>query len=58
MAFIDAREIVESGGDSLLGTTVAGRFTILSRPGAGPMGAAYRAHLIGVLAKRAVKQAV
>ena len=55
MAFIDAREIVESGGDSLLGTTVAGRFTILSRLGAGSMGAVYRAHQAAVGRDVAIK---
>ncbi len=44
MAYVDAREIVESGGDTLLGANIAGRFTILSRLGAGSMGAVYRAH--------------
>ena len=44
MAYVDAREIVESGGDTLLGANIAGRFSILSRLGAGSMGAVYRAH--------------
>jgi eukaryotic-like serine/threonine-protein kinase len=43
LAFVNARELVESGGDPLLGTKVAGRFTVLSRIGAGSMGAVYRA---------------
>jgi tRNA A-37 threonylcarbamoyl transferase component Bud32 len=43
LAYVDAKELVESGGDSLLGTTVAGRFTVLGRVGAGSMGAVYRA---------------
>lgn len=43
LAYVDARELVESGGDSLLGTAVSGRFTILARLGAGSMGAVYRA---------------
>jgi serine/threonine-protein kinase len=43
LAFVDAREVVESGGDSVLGTTVVGRFTVLGRLGAGSMGAVYRA---------------
>jgi serine/threonine-protein kinase len=42
-AFIDAHEILESGNDPLLGTTVAGRFTVISRLGSGSMGAVYRA---------------
>ncbi|MBI3200369.1 MAG: protein kinase [Myxococcales bacterium] len=44
MAYVDARELVESGGDTLLGARIAGRFTILSRLGSGSMGAVYRAH--------------
>jgi eukaryotic-like serine/threonine-protein kinase len=43
LAFVNARELVESGGDPLLGTKVAKRFTVLSRIGAGSMGAVYRA---------------
>jgi serine/threonine-protein kinase len=43
LAHVDAREIVESGGDTLLGSTVAGRFTVIGRVGAGSMGAVYRA---------------
>src|SRR5258706_7192778 len=43
LAFIDARDIVESGGDPLLGSTIAGRFTVTGRLGAGSMGAVYRA---------------
>ncbi len=42
-AFIDAGEILDSGNDPLLGTTVAGRFTVISRLGSGSMGAVYRA---------------
>jgi serine/threonine-protein kinase len=43
LAFIDALELAESGGDPMLGAKVAGRFTVLSRLGAGSMGAVYRA---------------
>ncbi|MBK7582298.1 MAG: serine/threonine protein kinase [Myxococcales bacterium] len=43
LPYVDAREVVESGGDALLGSSVAGRFTILARVGAGSMGAVYRA---------------
>lgn len=43
LAFIDARELADSGGDPMLGAKVAGRFTVLSRLGAGSMGAVYRA---------------
>ncbi len=55
LALVDAREIVESGGDTLLGTTVAGRFTILSRVGAGSMGAVYRARQDAVARDVALK---
>src|SRR5690606_27562207 len=43
LAFIDAHELAESGGDPMLGAKVAGRFTVLTRLGAGSMGAVYRA---------------
>jgi serine/threonine-protein kinase len=42
-AYVDAHEILDSGHDPLLGTTVAGRFTVISRLGQGSMGAVYRA---------------
>jgi serine/threonine-protein kinase len=40
---VAGREIVITGGDPLLGTNVAGRFTIVARLGTGAMGAVYRA---------------
>jgi eukaryotic-like serine/threonine-protein kinase len=43
LAFIEARALAESGSDPILGTKVAGRFTVLSKIGAGSMGAVYRA---------------
>ncbi|MEZ4223749.1 MAG: serine/threonine-protein kinase [Polyangiaceae bacterium] len=43
LAFVPIRELDRAGGDTLLGTTVAGRFVILGRVGAGSMGAVYRA---------------
>jgi eukaryotic-like serine/threonine-protein kinase len=43
LAFVESRALVESGHDPLLGTTLAGRFTILSRIGSGSMGSVYRA---------------
>jgi eukaryotic-like serine/threonine-protein kinase len=42
-AYVEAKEIIESNADLLLGTTVSGRFTITGRVGAGSMGAVYRA---------------
>src|SRR6188768_186079 len=39
LPFVDLRD----GSDPLLGTTIAGRFTILGRLGTGSMGAVYRA---------------
>jgi serine/threonine-protein kinase len=43
LAFVESRALVESGHDPLLGTTLAGRFTVLSRIGSGSMGSVYRA---------------
>ncbi len=43
LAFVEARALVESSHDPLLGTTLAGRFTLLSRIGSGSMGSVYRA---------------
>jgi len=40
--------LAESGHDPLLGTTLAGRFTILSRIGSGSMGSVYRARQAAV----------
>jgi eukaryotic-like serine/threonine-protein kinase len=43
LAYVDSRDLIEAQGDAMLGETVAGRFTILSRLGSGSMGAVYRA---------------
>jgi serine/threonine-protein kinase len=43
LAFVDAAELAERGADPMLGTTVAGRFTVLACLGTGSMGAVYRA---------------
>jgi eukaryotic-like serine/threonine-protein kinase len=43
LAYVESRALVESSQDPLLGTTLAGRFIILSRVGSGSMGAVYRA---------------
>lgn len=48
LAFVDSRALAESGQDPLLGTTLAGRFTILSRIGSGSMGSVYRARQAAV----------
>ncbi len=48
LAFVDAKSLAESGQDALLGTTLAGRFVILSRIGSGSMGAVYRARQVTV----------
>src|SRR3954469_11570043 len=48
LAFVESRALTESGNDPLLGTTLAGRFTILSRIGAGSMGSVYRARQAAV----------
>lgn len=43
LAFVEGGELAAAHGDLMLGTTVAGRFTILARLGSGSMGAVYRA---------------
>jgi eukaryotic-like serine/threonine-protein kinase len=43
LALIAAASLAEADGDPFLGTTVAGRFVILARLGAGSMGTVYRA---------------
>lgn len=48
LAFVDARALLESNHDPLLGTTLAGRFVILSRIGSGSMGSVYRARQLTV----------
>ncbi len=48
LAFVDSRALAESGPDPLLGTTLAGRFIILSRIGSGSMGSVYRARQVAV----------
>ncbi len=48
LAFVEPRALAESGQDPLLGTTLAGRFTILSRIGSGSMGSVYRARQAAV----------
>jgi serine/threonine-protein kinase len=47
-ALVDIRAFTDSGEDQLLGLTVAGRFTVLSKLGAGSMGTVYRARQEGV----------
>jgi serine/threonine-protein kinase len=48
LVYVDARALAESGHDPLLGVTLAGRFTVLSRIGSGSMGAVYRARQAAV----------
>ena len=48
LSFVDSRALVESGHDPLLGVTLAGRFTVLSRIGSGSMGSVYRARQAAV----------
>jgi eukaryotic-like serine/threonine-protein kinase len=43
LAYVEARALVNGSHDPLLGATLAGRFTVLSRIGSGSMGAVYRA---------------
>jgi eukaryotic-like serine/threonine-protein kinase len=43
LVYVEARALVDGSQDPLLGTTLAGRFTVLSRIGSGSMGAVYRA---------------
>ena len=48
LAFVEARALAESNQDPLLGTTLAGRFVVLSRIGSGSMGSVYRARQLTV----------
>ena len=48
LALVERRELARCEGDTLLGTTIAGRFTILGRLGKGSMGAVYRARQAAV----------
>ncbi|HVY27394.1 MAG TPA: serine/threonine-protein kinase [Polyangiaceae bacterium] len=48
LAYVEPRALAESAQDPLLGTTLAGRFTILSRIGSGSMGSVYRARQAAV----------
>ena len=43
LALISPSDLQASGGDPMLGRTFAGRFVVLSKLGAGAMGAVYRA---------------
>lgn len=54
-ALVEVRVFSESGEDPLLGLTVAGRFTVLSRLGAGSMGTVYRARQEGTARDVALK---
>jgi serine/threonine-protein kinase len=46
-ALVDVRAFTDAGDDGLLGLTVSGRFTVLSKLGAGSMGTVYRARQEG-----------
>ncbi len=48
LAFVEARALADSNQDPLLGTTLAGRFVVLSRIGSGSMGSVYRARQLTV----------
>jgi serine/threonine protein kinase len=48
LAFVETRALAESNQDPLLGTTLAGRFIVLSRIGSGSMGSVYRARQLTV----------
>lgn len=48
LAYVEPRALAEGGQDPLLGTTLAGRFTILARIGSGSMGSVYRARQAAV----------
>ncbi len=55
LAFVEPRELAQSDGDSLLGATIASRFTVLGRLGKGSMGAVYRARQEAVGRRVALK---
>jgi eukaryotic-like serine/threonine-protein kinase len=54
-ALVPAESLADADGDPFLGTTVAGRFVILGRLGAGSMGTVYRARQEAMLRDVAVK---
>ncbi len=54
-ALVDIRAFADAGDDPLLGLTVSGQFTVLSRLGAGSMGTVYRARQEGTARDVALK---
>lgn len=52
---VRAHDLAESNGDPMLGRTLAGRFTIMSRLGAGSMGTVYRARQVAIHRDVAIK---
>ncbi len=50
-----AQDLAESNGDPMLGRTLAGRFTIMARLGAGSMGTVYRARQVAIHRDVAIK---
>ncbi len=52
---VRAQDLAESNGDPMLGRTLAGRFTIMARLGAGSMGTVYRARQVAIHRDVAIK---
>jgi serine/threonine-protein kinase len=50
-----AADVAEANGDPMLGRTLAGRFTIMARLGAGSMGTVYRARQVAIHRDVAIK---
>src|SRR5262245_41843605 len=54
-ALVLAEALADADGDPFLGLTVAGRYVVLGRLGAGSMGTVYRAHQEGMRRDVALK---
>ena len=52
---VRAQDLADASGDTMLGRTLAGRFTVVAKLGAGSMGTVYRARQIAVDREVAIK---